>query len=151
MNNSIRAAGVLAVALCAVTAQAYNYNVKNFTGGDHEVFVRFQGFFGAGEGEESLGMVKANGGTVSKYFGGGRIWQCIKTDIRIDQTVTPIVQVNQPDLDAVLRMKDNPFGLRDFINYKESKRTVPTGLYCFDRDLYIFQGPNNTFIVVTPS
>lgn len=149
MNNYIRTAGVLAVALCAVNAQAYKYSVVNYTADFHNVFVRFQDFLGTMAGEGFLGKVKGGGGTESKNFDlmSGRQLQCIMPQLRIDNASTTIFLVSQAQLNDMIMMKDSPKMLNDYMYNNKIKPA--TAFKCGDRTFFIFQGSAGTSIVVT--
>jgi hypothetical protein len=150
MNNYLRTAGVLAVALCAVNAQAYKYSVINYTGNEHEIFVRFQGFLGLGEGEGALGTVKGKGGTLSKNFdfSSAREGQCIMPQLRIDKSDVAMLSVTKSQLDDMLMMQNDPKMLNNYI--RNNKIKPETRFLCGDRTFIIFQGTSSaSYIVVT--
>lgn len=149
MNTHIRVVGLLTIALCALNVQAYSYTVKNYAAGDHEVFIRFQGFFGVGEDEVSLGIAKGNGGTVSRSFG-ERPLQCVKVKMRIGDTKTDILEIPQDEINMLLTMKNNPYKMHQHMDWIRNKVKMNFGMYCLDRTFYIFQDLDNKFIVVTP-
>jgi hypothetical protein len=162
MNNYLRAAGVLAVALCAINAQAYKYSVINNTVNDHEVYVRFQDVAGIGAGEGSLGnklkvingkkveIVEGKGGTASKNFDlrSGRLIQCIMPQLRIDESDVAMLSVTKSQLDDMVMMQNDPKMLNAYI--ANNKIRPETGILCFDRLFVIFQGTSSaSYIVVT--
>jgi hypothetical protein len=153
MNNYLRAAGVLAVALCAVNAQAYKFTVVNNTNEAHRISIRLQGFLGLGEEIIPLNDSKPikDGGVaeVSYPFGHARAGQCIK-EIRVDNQIAQLLKVTPNQLQQIKQYQDNIKQLDAYLAARGIYEQRPQGLldFCGDLTFYVMQ-IGNRLVAIT--